>query len=77
MLIKKTELRYRRSTIHGERTRMKRCKYCKSKTVMEIHAEDGAYLGHGLRCKVLGLENNRRYGIDDMYVCDAFEMRKK
>lgn len=30
-------------------------------------------MGHGWRCEILGLENSRRYAIEDDHVCDRWE----
>lgn len=77
MLKKKLELNYRRSSIKAEGSLRRRCKFCVHKMLVEIKDMNGTYLGHGYRCAILGLESNRRYTVEDAYVCNLFEMGKK
>jgi hypothetical protein len=76
MLKRKLEVNYRRSSIRAEGTLRRRCKFCVHKILMEIKADDGGYLGHGYRCQILGLEHNRRYTVEDGFVCNEFKMGK-
>lgn len=77
MLKEKIDFRYRKSSIAAEGSRMRRCKFCGNKRVIEIHDEQGAPLGYGQRCTVLGLRNERRYAIEDGYVCNGFKVKNK
>lgn len=76
MLRKKTDLHYRRSSIQAEGSRMRRCKYCEHKKIIELKDGRGGYLGHGQRCKVMGLESHHRYTILDDHVCDEIKVKK-
>jgi len=73
MLKKKLELNYRRAVIAAEGSRYRRCKFCKNKTVMELHGIGGQAIGHGFRCAPVGLESSNKYAIADDHVCDRWE----
>ena len=68
---------YRKSITAAEGSRFKRCRYCKHKQVMEIKGIGGNAIGHGWRCKPIGLEMSRRYVVQDDHVCDKWEAGKR
>lgn len=72
MLKRKIEVNYRRAN-----ERFKRCKYCTHKKWTSIHtcgpvdASSAERIPrHDWRCDIIGLQNPRKYGIQDDHVCD-------
>lgn len=72
MLKKKIELQYRKSNIKAEGSRFRRCKYCKHRRLIELYTIGGNPMGHGYRCEIMGLENSRRYVVEDDHVCNGW-----
>lgn len=74
MLKRKRELLYRKAL-----TRWERCKYCANRVLVGIHGcgPENRYLGRDWRCKVIGIESSRRYGIQDGHVCNEFQKNKE
>ena len=68
----KQALNYRRAIIAAEGSRFRRCKFCKHKQLIELRGIEGYPLGHGWRCKPIGLEMSNRYVIQDDHVCDRW-----
>lgn len=69
----KQALNYRRAIIAAEGSRFRRCKFCRHKQLIEIRGIEGHPMGHGHRCKPIGLEMSRRYVVQDDHVCDQWE----
>jgi hypothetical protein len=70
MLTRKIEINYREST-----DRFEKCRYCAEKEWTPIKScafGPEEILRYDWRCKVIGLESSRRYGVQQNYVCDHF-----
>ena len=71
MLKSKIQVNYRRAN-----ERYRRCKYCGHKkwvpirTCAVFHNGKSEVLRHDWRCEIIGLQNSRKYGIQDDHVCD-------
>jgi len=67
MLKRKALVNYRKAT-----ERKSRCKYCIHKKWVEIYTCNGVYLRHDWRCKKIGFDSSRRYGIQNDHICDYY-----
>lgn len=75
MLKRKIEINYREAT-----ERFEKCRYCAEKKWTAIKScANGPekILRYDWRCRMIGLQSSRRYGIQQGYVCDRFRKEGK
>lgn len=76
MLKRKIEIGYRKAIRATDKQR--RCGNCANRVWADIYAcSGGEVVGQGWRCKVIGVQNSRKYSVAEDHICDHFTAKKE